>query len=340
MRIPENIRNFLLALGGALAGSILEITNRFTGALYIFLVVSILFIALGTKLDEYLVNVYYAYFRWKRNRIKIGIISIQGLEPKNVISWNNNPNSIFKGEINELKNILGKELSNILSPQNRAGKNNITLDFNTIDITKENLSKFEIIINPYGGSYPEEDPINLSSLNKILNYIDNGGIFVNISDVPFFWQVNPKTKTWAINYNGIQFQSMLIQKPFTYLEYFIIKKLNLLIAHPLMSDPFNVNNIQIPPDVARPILFDDEVIQTGIVIDCIGNVSTRSPDKLCDYLGRDMKCSFMIRLKLGKGEFIISTPPLDRDPIKYYFFEKIVTCIGEIIKERYKDFKK
>ncbi|QXJ27147.1 Beta-galactosidase/Glycosyltransferase [Saccharolobus shibatae B12] len=337
MRIPEYIRSFLLALGGALTGSILKIFNLYTYVLPIFLV-SILFMALGVKLDKYILDKYYSYFRWRRNRIKIGIISIQGLEPKNAISWNS-PNSIFKGEINELKNILSKELSNALRSRNNANENDTALDFNIIDITKENLSKFEIIINPYGGSYPEEDPINLSSLNKILEYIENGGIFVNISDVPFFWQVNPKTKTWAINYNGIQFQRPLIQ-PFAY-EYFIIKKLNFLVAHPLNPiRSFNVNNIQIPPDIARPILFDDSLIQTGIVKDCISDVTVRSTDKLPDYLGRYMKYSFMIRLRLGKGEFLISTPPLDRDPIKKYFFEKIVICLGEMIKERHKNFKK
>ncbi len=51
-------------------------------------------------------------------------------------------------------------------------------------------SKFSMIINPFGEHYPEEDEPNHATLNRIRGYIQNGGVFVNVSGFPFFWTWN------------------------------------------------------------------------------------------------------------------------------------------------------
>ncbi len=39
--------------------------------------------------------------------------------------------------------------------------------------------------------YIQEDSLNKkTTLNKILEYVKEGGIFVNVADVPFFWAYN------------------------------------------------------------------------------------------------------------------------------------------------------
>lgn len=49
------------------------------------------------------------------------------------------------------------------------------------------FSECPVIINPYGGVYPETDFSNLTSLNIIFQYVRNGGIYINISDIPFYY---------------------------------------------------------------------------------------------------------------------------------------------------------
>ena len=46
------------------------------------------------------------------------------------------------------------------------------------------------ILNPYGGSYPEDDLKNLSTMSKIIGYVKEGGVFVNVADVPSYWAHN------------------------------------------------------------------------------------------------------------------------------------------------------
>lgn len=47
--------------------------------------------------------------------------------------------------------------------------------------------KYPVIINPYGGAYPENNVATLESLNEIFSYVKNGGTYVNIADIPFYY---------------------------------------------------------------------------------------------------------------------------------------------------------
>lgn len=51
----------------------------------------------------------------------------------------------------------------------------------------KSLLKYPIVINPYGGSYPEENFDKLESFNLILDFVRRGGVFVNIADIPFYY---------------------------------------------------------------------------------------------------------------------------------------------------------
>lgn len=64
------------------------------------------------------------------------------------------------------------------------GENNIRVKkiLNT-----NSLDKYPLVINPYGGSYPESNFHELESFNKILDYVKRGGIFVNVADIPFYY---------------------------------------------------------------------------------------------------------------------------------------------------------
>jgi len=48
-------------------------------------------------------------------------------------------------------------------------------------------NRYSAIINPYGETYPEEELIELITFNKIKKYIINGGLFLNVAGIPFFY---------------------------------------------------------------------------------------------------------------------------------------------------------
>jgi len=48
-------------------------------------------------------------------------------------------------------------------------------------------SYFDAIINPFGETFPEEDWSSRRTYERILNYIKNGGLFVNVAGYPFFY---------------------------------------------------------------------------------------------------------------------------------------------------------
>ena len=47
--------------------------------------------------------------------------------------------------------------------------------------------EFSAIINPYGEYYQEEDYITFYTFNRILKYVENGGIFVTTGGLAFMW---------------------------------------------------------------------------------------------------------------------------------------------------------
>lgn len=51
----------------------------------------------------------------------------------------------------------------------------------------KDIFKFPIVINPYGGSYPETNLDKLESFDQILDYVKRGGAFINIADIPFYY---------------------------------------------------------------------------------------------------------------------------------------------------------
>ena len=80
-------------------------------------------------------------------------------------------------------------------------------------ITGENyFDKYNAIINPYGGVYPEHDLKNFKTMNKILTYISEGGLFVNVADIPCYWACNPSIKPWR------KIDTALREAPYAYIN--------------------------------------------------------------------------------------------------------------------------
>jgi hypothetical protein len=58
--------------------------------------------------------------------------------------------------------------------------------------SKADFEPFCAVVNPYGGVYPEYDLNERISLEKIFDYVANGGVFFNVADIPGFWLYNPR----------------------------------------------------------------------------------------------------------------------------------------------------
>jgi hypothetical protein len=68
-------------------------------------------------------------------------------------------------------------------------------------------NRYDIVLNPFGETFPEDDLTLHTTLGKITDWVFQGGVYVNVAGYPFFWQHNPITKVttqsgrWQIDVN-------------------------------------------------------------------------------------------------------------------------------------------
>lgn len=48
-------------------------------------------------------------------------------------------------------------------------------------------NEYAVIVNPFGEAYPEKDPRKRFAFNHLKNYIEDGGVLVNVAGFPFFY---------------------------------------------------------------------------------------------------------------------------------------------------------
>lgn len=51
----------------------------------------------------------------------------------------------------------------------------------------------DMIVNPFGEAYPEEDLSLHTTFTRLRDYVRGGGVFVNVAGYPFWWKANPET---------------------------------------------------------------------------------------------------------------------------------------------------
>ena len=121
------------------------------------------------------------YVLWERRLTqKVGIL--------NDMKWD-----LKNGEIYTCTDISLEEWEEEIKELARKRKVKIKVNWIT---SEENFDSYNAIINPYGGVYPEYDLKNFKTMNKILSYINEGGLFVNVADIPCYWACNPSIKPW------------------------------------------------------------------------------------------------------------------------------------------------
>ena len=73
------------------------------------------------------------------------------------------------------------------------------------------LDKFNALVNPFGELYLEKDAANLTDFRTIKNYIHDGGVFVNVGGLAFYYALNPE-RPGVETLTGPPVQTFIIDK--------------------------------------------------------------------------------------------------------------------------------
>ena len=223
---------------------------------------------------------YHAYLlkkRWKEP-LKIGILNDMGwnVENKEIIACTDIPIEDWKNAFEAFPKI----------------KVELT------DVTKT-FNKYVTVLNPYGGVYPEADLKNLSTLNKIRNFVKEGGIFVNVADIPSYYAYDLNLKrrfdTTPSSFS-IKKNQIIVYRPF--IETPLMKELGLTVlnvdAFPQPQDltPFSESKVNV---ISKRVAFVESNLKP-----CIPTNSVLT------QLGKKVHTSALFTVRYGEGDFIIS----------------------------------
>jgi hypothetical protein len=88
-------------------------------------------------------------------------------------------------------NIAPEEWATLIEQAAESSGKKIAIDFIQ---TNKAFDRYHVIINPYGGNYPETSFDDFPVYEKTLEYIRAGGFFVNVADIPTYWSYNPRLR--------------------------------------------------------------------------------------------------------------------------------------------------
>jgi len=176
----KDMRSLAFLFAGALIGftkSILELSISGEGKVTLMVIIIgaiifLLFYGIGIPQREY--HELVLRRRWKKP-LKFGILNDLGedVNDSEIFVWSDISPKKWKESIEELAREIDIEVK--VEPVNVGMK----------------FDSYVAILNPYGGVYPELDLRNLSTLDKILDYVKEGGCFINVADIPSYWAYNP-----------------------------------------------------------------------------------------------------------------------------------------------------
>lgn len=174
----SDVKELVLLITGALISVCIGLFVQvpvFDARAIVLIVIAILFFLIGTGSIQKIWH--WRYIKGRKLAPKVGIL--------NDMNWDS--------KIHTGTDISPEEWKNVITELAR----NIGITIKVDLITGENyFDKYNAIINPYGGVYPEYDLKNFKTMNKILSYINEEGLFVNVADIPCYWACNPSIKPW------------------------------------------------------------------------------------------------------------------------------------------------
>ncbi len=212
--------------------------------------------------------------RWKNP--KIGILNDMGWDTTNP-------------EISSYTNISPEQWKQAL--------NDSTFEAKLIDVNSE-FDGFVAILNPYGAVYPETDVNSFATLRKIQDFVKEGGLFVNIADIPSYYAYDLKIKrrldlTQAIYMS--QNNQVTVVRPFELTP--MVKELGLRVLAIIPAQQQNFNAFS---QTAQSIFAERIAVMERNTISLIPTIQSQG-----------FKISSFFEAKYGEGDFLVSLIFLD-----------------------------
>jgi len=224
--------------------------------------------------------------RWKEP-LKIGVL--------NDMQWDINNREIFAWS-----GVAPDDWKEII--ETFAKEHGIEVNVKFIDVGMK-FDSYAAVLNPYGGVYPELDLKNLSTLDKILEYVKEGGLFINVADIPSYWAYNPDlhrrldiASTVYAAFPTSTGVGILSAKPFELTP--LIKRLGLRVmgTDPVQQDLGPVFGTSVPT-----------IVQSERFAIVESNVDSCVPTSRLRYVDGDTyDMSALFFLKYGEGDFLLS----------------------------------
>jgi hypothetical protein len=168
--------------------------------------------------------------------------------------------------------------------------------------TSQNFDKYIAILNPYGSVYPESDLKNLTTLKKILDFVKEGGIVVNVADIPSYWaysptlhrrvDATPSVYVGAPVVSGVQIASL---RPFDLTP--LMKELSLRCLNEDQGIQISLNNIV-------PGTNPNVTLRRRVVVESNVESLANAPQITTPTSKIDTSPLFIVRY--GEGDFLIS----------------------------------
>jgi hypothetical protein len=237
-----------------------------------------------------------------------------------------NPNI---GILNDMGNdMTNNETSNYTDFSPEDWKNTLdkktNLKIELININKS-FDNYVAILNPYGGVYPESDLKKLSTLTKILDFVNEGGIFINIADIPTYWAYNTriqrKLDTTAPVYE-IENNELKSSRPFALTP--LIKELGLQI-------------FRVKPIKQNFKKFSEQDV--NIFSERIATIESNVDSLIPATLVANLKTTAFFTVRYGEGDFVISLVFLKHERHNQMAKDTIMNAILTVVSNKISEKK-
>jgi len=179
--------------------------------------------------------------------------------------------------------------------------------------SKLGFHKYLLVLNPYGGVYPEHDLEQHSTFSAILEYTRAGGIFANVGDVPFFWAYSPSERRPKRCVGGVQYFKLQDGRHRQRMYTPLLDRLQVPM-YAVEERPWNLefaDEYGIKLDASLSVQVN-RVMQVGLETGIGGGLIARPVIKARTDIPtlEGIQMSPFCRVDYGCGEFIVATPSL------------------------------
>jgi hypothetical protein len=319
--MKNDYKPLALVVGGSLIASIISFL---LGLKYLYAAILIVIVGLsfayGLGMLQASLKKYRKCHRWRK--IRIGIL--------NDIDWNDEE----KDGGNKERNDKGPHVGTVVTPDEWIEKLKEFLKVERLNSKVEYTkvtSKFEeysAILNPYGSVYPETDLSNLETLHKILEYVNEGGLFINVADMPFYYAYNNRIKKIVVQ----QQPGFLLNTSAEYGDYKpnpFTKEVGLQIVNLDVDGTPTLLPLKTPEGGYIEVVCRRGAVVGGNVIEhLLTHIKRTNRSKNND---ESIKAAPVFSIRYGEGEFLISTIWMFHDENEGEKREVILRTMFELI---------